>query len=457
MEKAPDKPVLPRAASESRTGLRVRSVAHRMRTFVENLATVPAQNPDGTLRKRVFYPVYVLRILIATIRQWVRDRCPQQASSLAFQTALSLVPIIAMTLAVLRATGSFEASSSLVDFVSTQVIPISRREISETLLTYAGNFSVQTTGFLGFLVTLLLSFLMFNSIENIFNDVWRVEKRRSLGQMFVVFYLLITIVPCLLGISLYHAARYGLTSGWWGALGALASTFGGLLFANKLLPATRVRWAPAAIGALLSALAFEAAKHLFRLYVAKVAFQKSLGVYGALGLVPLFLVWIYYSWLVILLGAEVAHTVQNLQHLERLDRRGRLSPENEIFEKVNGVVAARLLVAIVEAWIRGEKGVTRRSLASRFDLTEEAIDRIMRRLKDRDLVLEVDGDATGYLPARAPSEITLAEVFAPFRGADVLATRKSGSASRLDEVLHELDEQSKGLTSGVTLDELLRK
>src|SRR5262249_25132006 len=152
------------------------------------------------------------------------------------------------------------------------------------------------------------SFLLYQSVEKIFNDIWRVERRRGFGQLFVTFYAMVTLVPSLLAVSLYQAARHGLTEGTVGVLASLGSSFAALFLANKLLPACRVRWLPAAIGSLLSASLFEAAKYVFQLYVAKVAFQKYAGVYGALGVVPILLIWIYYTWLVVLLGAEVAHS-----------------------------------------------------------------------------------------------------------------------------------------------------
>jgi membrane protein len=389
------------------------------------------------------------------VRQWARDRCPQQAASLAYQSSLSIVPLIAIGLALLRAIGAAQAESALVEILSRQVIPVSRKEIADHLLEWSRNLS-RTAGVAGVAFAVVLSFILYHSVERIFNDIWRVERRRSLGQKFVVFYALVTLTPALMGFSLYHAARYGLTTGVWGAAGALAATWAALFFANKLLPATRVHWKAAAVGALLSALAFEAAKHLFQLYLARVAFEKYADIYGTIGLVPIVLVWIYYTWLVILLGAEVAHAAQHLSHLERLDRR-RLSPENELFEKTNGVVAARLMCAIVEGWRRGEGGLTRSALAARFDLSEEVVERVFRRLKGAGLILEVEGDAEGYLPARAPTEITLADVMAPFRGSDLVTAGRSAARSRLDTVLADIEAAVRDRSRAVTVDELTAK
>lgn len=437
------------------TSIPARGFGKHLRRLMDTIHQASTRRPDGRLRRRAFYPLFALRVLAQVIRQWARDRCPQQAASLAFQSALSIVPLIAIGLALLRATGAFEAQSTLVEVLSKQVLPVSRDEISAQLVAWADNVNFRTAGVAGVVMMLVLSFIMFNSTERIFNDIWRVERRRSLGQKFVVFYAIATIVPALMGVSLLHAARYGLTSGLVGAAGALAATFAALLCANKLLPTRRVEWRAAAIGALLSAVAFEVAKHAFHLYVANVAFQKYSGVYGTLGLLPILLIWIYYSWLVILLGAEVAHSLQNLSDLERLDRRRYQSPELELVEMMNGVVAARLMCAVVDAWNKGKTATARDSLAARFDVSVDIVDRIFRRLKERGLVIEVQGEAEGYLPARPPAQITLAEVFAPFRGADLLtASPRSSARTRLDEVIAELELHSRDKLRSVTLEEL---
>jgi membrane protein len=426
-----------------------RSLVQRLRTAVDSLHDVAVDPPRG-----LTYPLYVARVLVQVVKQWVRDRCPQQAAALAFSTALSVVPLFAVALALLRATGEFEAQSTLVDFLAREVLPsMGRAEIARYLLSFAGNMSFETAGLAGTITTIVLSFIMYSGVERIFNDIWRVERRRALGQQFLMFYAVITFVPAGLAFSLVHAARSGLTEGALGNLAALGASFTALLLANKLLPATKVRWMPAVIGALVSALLFEGAKHLFQLYVAKVAFQSYAGVYGALGLVPILLVWIYYSWLVVLLGCEVAHSVQNLHRLEGAERR---ASDVDGMSHVNGQVAARLMCAVAERWRAGGRATTKAELAGRFMLREEVVEQLMRRLREGALVLEVDGDdAIGYLPARPTVDISLADVLELFRGSDVVSRPPPGRpVSSLDQLLADLDESQRARARAVTIDEL---
>jgi membrane protein len=423
-----------------------------MRRVAERLA-IASSSPEG--KPRPLHGLFLgVRVLLQVIRQWARDRCPQQAASLAFQSALSVVPLVAIALTLLRSTGAFEAEGTLVQMLSRQVNPVEPELVTGRILEWSSHLDFRSAGLPGIVTTIVLSFVMYTSVEKIFNDIWRVERRRKLGQKFVVFYALVTLTPALLGASLYHAARYGLTSGFVGSLGALVATFGALFLANKLLPATRVSWRAAAVGALLSALAFEAAKNVFQLYVTEVAFKKYAGIYGTLGIVPIVLIWIYYSWLVVLLGAEVAHTIQHLQHLEAIDRRAQ-AQDHPTQDQVNGVVAARLYCEVVAHWRTGGQALPAEELADRFEIGEDVVERIFRRLKEARLVLEVEGDTEGYLPARAPTEVTLAEVIAPFRGGDV-ATVKTGRA-RLDQTLGEIEAAVRDRSKSVTIDELTGK
>jgi membrane protein len=382
------------------------SMTGRFRQVLDTVEQKAPRRPDGHVRRRVRWLLYVARLFMQVVRQWVRDRCPQQAAALAFQGSLSAVPIIAIGLALLRALGAFREESTLVEHLSRQVLPISRDEISKHLVEWAGHLNFKTTGVPGVIMALALSFIMFNSVERIFNDIWRVEKRRSFGSKFVVFYAIATIVPLLLGVSLYHMAAYGLTRGFIGFFGGVGATWGALFLANKLLPATRVKWSAAAIGALLSSVLFELAKVVFQVYVAKVAFRKYSGVYGTLGLIPILLVWIYYSWMVILLGAEVSHAIQHLRSVEQSPRH-----DGDPLEHVNGVTAARVLAAIVTAWRGGGGGIETEALADRLELPDVAVERMCRRLEWGHLIVEGEKSG-GFVPARPPSAITLADVFA---------------------------------------------
>lgn len=403
-------------------------------------------------RKRVRFSLYLVRLAVQVVRQWARDRCPQQAASLAFQTVLSVVPVLAVCLAAMRLTGLMEEESALVQFLSDRFIPVSSKDLASVLTGLSENITFESLGIIGLITTVTIAFVMWHSLDQIMNHIWRAERKRTIAQKFVVFYATFTIGPLLLGVSLYQAARFGLAEGGSGILLSIASSYLALFLANWFLPATRVRVGPAAIGAAVTTVLFELAKYVFTIYVTEFAFERYSGIYGALAVAPFWLIWIYWSWLMLLLGAEVAHAAQNIRLLEQSERRGTLSLENELLQRVNGPMAARVMVAVVEAYLGGAKVLSRQKIADRLDLSPDVVERITRRLKDADLLMEVEGEYIGFLPARPPSEISLAQVLAAFRGDD--RDGEGGRQSPLTAVLADIELGTLMRTAQITLDQL---
>jgi DNA-binding IscR family transcriptional regulator len=132
-----------------------------------------------------------------------------------------------------------------------------------------------------------------------------------------------------------------------------------------------------------------------------------------------------------------------------------MSLERELIQRVNGMTAARVMVAIAEAYLAGKKVLSRRAIGDRFDLSDEAVDRIATRLKEHDLILEVSGDHVGLMPAAPPMEIRLSDILAAFRGEDVLDTQPHPRDTRLDRVLRDIETDTAQRTRDLYLDQLI--
>jgi membrane protein len=164
--------------------------------------------------------------------------------------------------------------------------------------------------------------------------------------------------------------------------------------------------------------------------------------------VPMMLLWIYISWWLVLIGAEIANAIQNLKLLEAEERR------HSDDEPINGLVAAQLLAAVAANYENGGRGVDRATLSRDFGLSIDVIDRIATRLRARGLIAQVAGDREGFIPGRPASNISLDEVLTAFRSTDLEAAQGK-TAPELSSLIRDLEESRKARIGNTTIADLL--
>jgi membrane protein len=423
----------------------MRRTLRQFRIFLEN----NRYTAGATMRlsRRARAAMFIYRLAVRILTQWARDKCPQQAAALAFQTALSLVPVTAIAFSILRAVGSLDAESRLLQFFSEHIFP-QLPDVAGRIREFAGKVSIGALGGGGLIFTIVTCYSLYSYVERIFNDIWRVGQRRTLIGKFLTFYAMVTLLPTLAGFSLYWSGRLINSDGFSRFFMPFLIELTALVLMNKLLPRTNVKWSAAVAGATATALVLEAMKALFVGFAERILMRSYSSVYGPLGLVPLVLLWMYASWLLVLLGAEVAHALQNLRLLEAEDRRQRDD------EPINGLLAAQLLAAVAATHEAGGAGHPPEKLVAEFGLTPHNVDRIVARLKTHGLIAEVRGDINGYIPGRAAGTIPLDEVLGAFRSTD-LEIAQGTTSPALRELVEELDETRRRRISGLTVADLM--
>lgn len=260
----------------------------------------------------------LLPLIVRIARRFGEEGFDQISASLAFTTLLSLVPMVALVLAIVSALPSFFAFIDNSDrMIANNLLPPgSAGIISAKVMQYsrrAAEVSWLGVGFLVFTAILLL-----NTIERAFNHVWRVREPRPVWRSIFLYAVVIAVWPVLIG-SLVAGVSYGVTSSlglvgeipWLRAkmlrvlsIGVLALFLSWLYYA---VPNAAVRWRDAWIAGVAAALGFLLLQNAFELYLAYFPSYKA--IYGAFATVPIFLLWVYLSWAVILLGALVAATL----------------------------------------------------------------------------------------------------------------------------------------------------
>ena len=253
------------------------------------------------------------RDLLQFARRRVREESlPQVAGSLTFATVFALVPLLTLALAIFTTFPLFNTfRHALEDYFVQSVMP---KGISNTILDYLTTFASKATRLsaIGAGALIVTSVGMMGLIERVFNRIWRVRQERRWTKRLLVYWAIVTLGPLLVGVSLTVTSRlFMATSGVVGAVPFLGTVFytlvsiGLTMLAFTLLyiavPNRDVDWRDAAWGGLLAALAFEVAKRGFGEFIQE--FPTYSRIYGALAALPLFLVWIYLSWMITLVGA----------------------------------------------------------------------------------------------------------------------------------------------------------
>lgn len=249
------------------------------------------------------------------------DRLGLTASSLTFTTTIALVPLFTVALAVFSAFPMFGKLQGAVQqwLVQSLVPDAIARQVLGYLTQFAGKAS--RLGVAGVAVLFISALALVLTIDRTLNNIWRVRRPRPLAQRVLIYWAVMTLGPLLLGASLsvtsyaLYASR-GLVSGMPGVLRVLLDVleFGllaaGLTALYRFVPHTPVRLAHAIAGGVFGAIGIELAKRLLAWYLGLVPTYSA--VYGAFATVPIFLVWIYLAWLVVLLGAVVAAYLPSL-------------------------------------------------------------------------------------------------------------------------------------------------
>lgn len=344
-----------------------------------------------------------IRIVAARFEQ---DRCVQIASSLTFTTLLSLVPLITIALTLFSAFPVFEDfSGQIKSYLLGNLMPETAGKVitqyTQQFAESAGRLSAVGVVFLG-----VTAVMMMMTIDHALNTIWRVSRPRVIVKRLVIYWAVLTLAPVLVGASLSLTSwLVGLSMGYakhlpiFGlamlkGLPVLLTTLAFVML-FKLVPNRFVPNSHALIGGVVAALLFEAMNRVFGYYVSHFPTYKL--VYGAFASVPIFLMWVYFSWLTILLGAVVAASMsywrsQDAQYLPSV---------------VKMLDALRVLQAMSHGMQRGIV-VTVPDLSRMLHVGFFALEELMERLTVADLVRKTEGD--GWLMVRDAAHIRATEL-----------------------------------------------
>jgi len=309
----------------------------------------------------------------------------------------------------------------------------------------------------GSILLIFAAISMLSRIDDTFNDICGVARGRGLFMRVVLYWGVISLAPILLIVALGLASGPNLegTRKLIIAMPFVSSLAFRILpvvvlcltFAvfYALIPNTKVHWGAALAGGLAGGILFHLNNVVSVLYVSRVVSNSK--IYGSLGLVPVFMIGLYFSWLILLFGAQVAYAYQNRatyfeeRQVENINQRGR------------EFIALRLMTCIGQRFTRGESPLSAVEIAEALTVPTRLVQQIMRTLSTARLVIETAGAEPGYLPARPLETITCHDILLALRASQgqELATRDEPTRSEVYGEFHRIEEAERHAAASVTM------
>jgi membrane protein len=347
---------------------------------------------------------------LALVTRFREERVTQTSGSLTYTTLLSLVPLFTVALAITTAFPVFdEWIGALQLFILENVLPDT--PAVDTIIEQINSFSenaarLTAIGIAGFAVT---SVMLMLTVDNALNRIFRVQRRRRILQNVFIYWAVITLGPLLIGASLsgtYMALRQTISALQFDfmaealyGLVPFVLTCGALMLLYGVVPARRVEWRHALLGGVLAGIGFEIAKRAFAVYLSKVPTYTL--IYGAFATIPIFLVWLYTSWLVVLTGAIFTAMLPVF----------RAKPERYRVPGEDLADALGVLGALAEAHREG-RVIGLNTLARQQRILPDRCEQILERAAVLGWAARTERD--GWVLARDASTIQIAEIYRAF-------------------------------------------
>jgi membrane protein len=335
-----------------------------------------------------------------------QDSCLQIAASLTFTTLLALVPLITIALAMFSVFPVFEDySAQIKTYLLNNLMPdMAGKIITQYTQQFAENATRLTS--LGIALLAVTAMSMMLTIEQAFNVIWRVARPRPLLKRLVVYWAVLTLAPLLIGASLSLTSwLVGFSMGYAkhipvfgvGVMKVLPVLFTTLAFfiLFRLVPNRYVPRSHALTGALVAAVVFECMNRVFGYYISHFPTYKL--VYGAFASVPIFLMWIYLSWLAILVGAVIAASLSHWR-----------SPAIENFSPATQLLDAMRVMQVMASGFQQGRVVTLAEMSEILHLGYDALEKILEKLASVDMVRKAEDQ--GWLLMRDVGNIRTSEL-----------------------------------------------
>ncbi|PWU17704.1 MAG: hypothetical protein C5B50_10830 [Verrucomicrobia bacterium] len=438
-----------------------------------------------------------------------RNRCPVRAAGLAYATLLALIPMLAVVVSVvtsfLKTEGEQQIDHFIGDFVATilphtlvntnapeevvsepegqtntpataphKLIPIppltqqekvveARQEAARSIHQFIQQTRSTAIGVTGSIALILTAISMLSQIESMFNDIWGVARGRSRFMQIVLYWGVITLAPLLIAVVA------GLASGphlsWTRRLLDISPFIGKVVFRvmpivlvclgfavfYALMPNTKVHWDAALVGGTVGGLLWHLNGIVSVLFVSRVV--SNFNIYGSLGLVPIFMIGLYFSWWIVLFGAQVSYAFQNrITYLEE-------KQVESIDQRTRELISLRLIARIGQRFVEGGAALTVAEMGEQMGVPTRFIEQVLQNLSSCGLVSQTSGRESGWLPARPLETISCNDVLKAMRctRGEQLAMRDEPARGEVYAQFLKIEQVTEQAASCVNIRDLVKR
>lgn len=364
------------------------------------------------------------RIGWAVIRDLRDGQLTLRAMSLVYTTLLSLVPLLALSFSVLKGFGVHNAIEPFLLSVLSDPFGSEAGEIVGNIIGFVDKMRVGVLGFVGLLLLVYTVVSLVQKIEGAFNYIWRIVNARSFTQAFSVYLAVILVGPVLMFAAVGFTASimsntvvqgllaiepFGMAAYTLGRILPYVLVCGAFTFIYAFIPNTRVRFVSALIGGVFAGVAWQLVGRLFAAFV--VGSVKYEAIYSGFAILIMFMIWLYVSWLILLLGAQIAFYHQ---HPHLTGRRRSAAVAGSAAAERAGMT---IMYLIGRSHLAGAAPWTSEALVEHLGLHADVTKQLLERLTARRLIIATAADPPGLVPGRALESIALKDVLDAVRGA----------------------------------------
>jgi len=371
------------------------------------------------------FTIRQVKVLFFLVRQFYADKLLIHASALTYSSLLAIVPFLAVVFSIFKGLG---LHTDLAPILSSLLRPLGPRgdQISTQVLEFVGNSQTGALGGVGFAVLLITVYGILSKIEVSYNDIWHVPRIRTWPRRLVAYMLLTVVGPLLmlliLGLTAYvtsmgivqetisHKAFAAVLEV---VLKLVPYVLSCLLFALTIwfVPNMHVRFKAAVAGGVFSGILWQLSNWGFARFVSGTSRATPQEVlFAGFAALPLFLLWMYVSWVIMLLGAELGYVLQHVGVMEWRKLEKRYGDTLRCF------VGIRVVLRIVQQLTLGKKVSSLDELATEAHVPEPIIRDVLESLVAARILARCTNGVDSYIPAQDPAMITMAELVLILRG-----------------------------------------